>query len=197
MTTKSIWKKGCGIIEHSQETQNRVEKMADYLAKNNIKGGGVDVYELLIEADRLTNAAMWLAVHQTYAQNIYLDGRELVPADFKPDPQGHLGATLNMIPAYVGYMLANALTGFTRSWVMEQGHAAAAIDGVNLLLNNVNNAHSNRYDISDAGLTNFARDFYSYKLNKAGIQDSPLGSHVNPHTAGGHLEGGYLGFAGL
>ena len=26
---------------------------------------------------------------------------------------------------------------------------------------------------------------------------APLGSHVNPHTAGGILEGGYLGFAEL
>ncbi|MDE3060219.1 MAG: xylulose 5-phosphate 3-epimerase, partial [Pseudomonadota bacterium] len=140
---------------------------------------------------------MWLAVHQAYAKNVYLDGRRLKQEDFKSDPQGHLGGSLNMIPAYVGYLLANALTGFTRGWVMEQGHAVAAIDSVNLLVGNMSPAHAERYDLSDDGLTRFARDFYSYALNKEGKPDSPLGSHVNAHTAGGVMEGGYLGFAGL
>lgn len=102
-----------------------------------------------------------------------------------------------MIPAYVGYLLANALTGFTRGWVMEQGHAVAAIDSANLLVGNMTKAHAERYNFSDKGLTRFARDFYSYALNKEGKPDSPLGSHVNAHTAGGIMEGGYLGFAGL
>ena len=95
-----------------------------------------------------------------------------------------------MIPAYLGYMLANALTGKTRSWVMGQGHAVAAIDSVNLLLDNMTAGHAERYNLSEGGLTRFAQDFYSYKLKKEGTQDSPLGSHVNPHTGGGHLEGG-------
>lgn len=140
---------------------------------------------------------MWLAVHQTYATNIYLDGRPLKTEEFKSDPQGHLGGSLNMIPAYVGYLLANALTGFTRGWVMEQGHAVAAIDSVNLLVGNMTDGHARRYELSDKGLTRFAHDFYSYALNKEGKPDSPLGSHVNAYTAGGILEGGYLGFAGL
>tara|TARA_R110002072_G_scaffold107003_5_gene233292 strand:- start:241 stop:2490 length:2250 start_codon:yes stop_codon:yes gene_type:complete len=140
---------------------------------------------------------MWLGVNQTYASHIYTDGRDLQNDDFKPDPQGHLGGSLNMIPAYVGYMLANALIGKTRSWVMGQGHAVAAIDSVNLLLGNMTAEHAERYDLSEEGLTRFAQDFYSYKLGKEGKQDSPLGSHVNPHTGGGHLEGGYLGFASV
>lgn len=168
-----------------------------YLKGNNIKGDHHTPETLFAAADRLASAAMWLAVHQAYAKNIYLDGRHLKLADFKPDPQGHLGGSLNMIPAYVGYLLANALTGFTRGWVMEQGHAVAAIDSVNLLVGNMTKAHAERYNLSDKGLTRFARDFYSYALNKEGKPDSPLGSHVNAHTAGGVMEGGYLGFAGL
>jgi len=57
--------------------------------------------------------------------------------------------------------------------------------------------HAERYSVSDAGLTRFVPDFYSYKLDEHGNQDSPLGSHVNINTAGGFLEGGYLGFADL
>jgi phosphoketolase len=191
------WQKGYGIIHHNPETIRHGRSLLAYLAGNAARGDHHTPETLFAAADRLTSAAMWLAVHQTYAKNIYLDGRHLKQSDFKDDPQGHLGGSLNMIPAYVGYLLANALTGFTRAWVMEQGHAVAAIDSVNLLVDNMTKAHAERYDLTDAGLTRFARDFYSYKLNKDGKPDSPLGSHVNAHTAGGIMEGGYLGFAGL
>jgi phosphoketolase len=191
------WQQGYGIIRHSPETLRRTQALLAYLTGEGIKGDHGSPKTLLAAADRLTNAAMWLAVHQAYAKNLYLDGRPLKQTDFKPDPQGHLGGSLNMIPAYVGYLLANALTGFTRGWVMEQGHAVAAIDSVNLLVGNISKAHAGRYELTDAGLTRFARDFYSYALDRAGKPDSPLGSHVNAHTAGGIMEGGYLGFAGL
>jgi phosphoketolase len=140
---------------------------------------------------------MWLVVHETYARNVYLDGRDLAPEDFKPRPEGHTGGALNMVPAYTGYMALNVLTGHTRSWIMGQGHCVAAIDTVNLLLNNMTPAHAERYSLSDEGLTRYVRDFYSYKIRADGTQDSPLGSHVNPHTAGGLAEGGYLGFTEL
>src|SRR5690606_6125419 len=41
------------------------------------------------------------------------------------------------------------------------------------------------------------QDFYSYAIRPDGYPESPLGSHVNVHTAGGTSEGGYLGFTGL
>jgi phosphoketolase len=140
---------------------------------------------------------MWLVVHETYARNIYLDGRELAAEDFKPIPEGHTGGALNMVPAYAGYMAINAITGHTRSWIMGQGHCVAAIDTVNLLLNNMTVTHAERYSLTEEGLTRYVRDFYSYKLKENGKQDSPLGSHVNVHTAGGIAEGGYLGFTEL
>ena len=171
--------------------------MADELAARHISGDGVPGYELLSAADRVASAAMWLVVHQTYARRVYLDGRELSAEDFKADPQGHTGGSLNMVPAYVGYMAINALTGITRSWLMGQGHAVAAIDSVNLLLDNLERAHRERYSLSDEGLTRYVSDFYSGRLNRHGRPDSPLGSHVNVHTAGGMTEGGYLGFAEL
>jgi phosphoketolase len=58
-------------------------------------------------------------------------------------------------------------------------------------------AHSERYSLTEEGLTRYVRDFYSYKIREDGRQDSPLGSHVNAHTAGGLSEGGYLGFTEL
>ena len=50
---------------------------------------------------------------------------------FCSQPEGHTGGALNMVPAFVGYLLANALTGTTRGWLMGQGHCVAAIEAVN------------------------------------------------------------------
>jgi phosphoketolase len=186
------WLDGVETIQHSKETRANIRNLQQEL--------GIEpkqFYKLLSAADRICSAAMWLAVHQTYAKNVYTDGRMLKKDDFKIDPQGHLGGALNMIPAYVGYMLANSLAGITRAWVMEQGHAVSGIDSVNLLLGNMSEVHAERYWLTDAGLSLFSQDFYSYGINTKGKQESPLGSHVNPNTAGGFLEGGYLGFASL
>ncbi len=191
------WAAGYGVIRHSPLTQVRVQAMASLLAARGEWGDGVPVYELLAAADRVASAGMWLVVHETYARSVYLDGRDLGAEDFKPTPEGHTGGSLNMVPAYTGYLAINALTGITRGWLMGQGHCVAAIDSVNLLVGNTTAAHAARYDVSDEGLSRYVRDFYAYRLRADGTQESPLGSHVNAHTAGGLIEGGYLGFAEL
>jgi phosphoketolase len=190
------WAAGYGVIEHNHETVARVLDLAAEL-----EGRGISsqqrTFDLLHAADRVASAAMWLVVHQTYARNVYLDGRDLAPEDFKRDPEGHTGGSLNMVPAYTGYMTANAICRTTRSWVMGQGHTVSAIDSVNLLLDNMTPVHQARYGLSDSGLTRYVRDFYAYRLDEHGRQESPLGSHVNIHTAGAMVEGGYLGFTEL
>jgi phosphoketolase len=191
------WAAGRGVIQHRPETQVRISEMAYQLRLRQIEGDGVNLFELLEAADQIANAAMWLVVHQTYSKNVYLDGRTLNAEDFKKNPEGHTGGALNMVPAYVGYMAMNAMTGQTRSWLMGQGHAVAAIDAVNVILGSMTPRHAERYTLDDEGLTRYVQDFYSYKIGEDGKQDSPLGSHVNAHTAGGMAEGGYLGFAEL
>lgn len=189
------WAAGFGAISHSSATQRWALETFSPLC-----GQGVDadaLLELLIATDRVANAAMWLVAHMTYANRVRQGGEPLTSEDFKINPQGHTGGSLNMIPAYVGYMLANAVSGVTRSWIMGQGHAVAAIDATNLLLDNMRPEHAQRYSVTEAGLTRFVHDFYSYQLDQTGHQDSPLGSHINVNTAGGVLEGGYLGFADL
>lgn len=190
------WAKGCGVIQHSERTQQRVKALLDTLPAE----GGISADQalpLFVAADRLCNMAMWLTVHMTYAQQVYLDGRAMQPDDLKPDPEGHTGGALNMVPAYTGYILANALSGKTRAWLMGQGHCVAAIDSINVLLRNLDEEQQNRYPFSDSGLSQLCRDFYSYEYNEKGYPVAPLGSHVNAYTAGGIIEGGYLGFAAL
>ena len=187
--TQDTWAAGYGAIRHTPLTRRRVQAMAEALSG--------DVWTVLHAADRVASAAMWLVVHETYARAVYLDGRALKREDFKAKPEGHTGGSLNMVPAYTGYMAANALAGITRGWLMGQGHCVSAVDSVNLLLGNMTEAHAARYDVSDAGLTRYVRDFYAYRIGADGRQESPLGSHVNAHTAGGIMEGGYLGFAEL
>ena len=100
-----------------------------------------------------------------------------------------------MVPAYAGYMLANAIAGVTRSWIMGQGHCVAAIESVNVLLRNLTPKQADRYAWTDEGLTSLVGDFYGYAIDAEGRPAGLVGSHVNANTAGGISEGGYLGFA--
>ncbi|MGV8822804.1 phosphoketolase family protein [Methylibium petroleiphilum] len=191
------WARGFGPIVHKDLTQLRVHELAQVLVAGGKASDAASVYRTLWAADRLAAAGMWLTVHMTYADRVYPDGREMAAEDFKGTPEGHTGGSLNIVPAYVGYLAANALSGLTRGWLMGQGHCVAGIDACNLLAGNMTPRHAERYDRSEGGLTRFARDFYSYAIDAAGRPASPLGSHVGPNTAGGLSEGGYLGFAEL
>lgn len=191
------WARGHGPIVHNELTQLRVHDLAQVLVAEGKASEPAAVYRTLWAADRLAVAGMWLTVHMTYADRVYVDGREMASEDFKETPEGHTGGSLNIVPAYVGYLAANALSGLTRGWLMGQGHCVAGIDACNLLVGNMTPRHAERYDRTESGLTRFARDFYSYAIDAAGRPASPLGSHVGPNTAGGLSEGGYLGFAEL
>jgi phosphoketolase len=191
------WAEGGGPIRHLPETQVEIAALAEDLARRGIRGDGVPFFDLLSALDRLARAGMWLVAHQTYARRVHLDGTDLAPSEFKERPEGHMGGSLNMVPGYAGYLAANAISGFTRSWLVGQGHTVSALDSVNLLVGNTTPPHAARYDVSDEGLSRFCEDFYSYRLGPGGVPESPLGSHVNPNTAGGTFEGGYLGFAEL
>src|SRR5690625_1084106 len=187
------WAQGHGVIMHQARTNERVLALAARLVEEGRVPDAAFVFDVLAAADRLASAAMWLVVHMTYAQRVRLDGEPLQAEDFKLSPQGHTGGSLNMVPAYVGYLAANALTGHTRSWVMGQGHCVAAIEAVNVLIGNVSPGQKGRYTATDEGLTRLVQDFYSYAITPEGLPGVPLGSHVSVHTAGGISEGGYLG----
>ncbi len=193
---KAVWLAGYGVIEHRPETVKAVEALVETLASAGICEQE-QAWALLVAADRVSSMGLWLTAHMTYAREVHLDGRILVPQDFKITPEGHTGGALNMVPAYVGYLLANALSGTTRAWMMGQGHCVAAIDAVNILMRNLEPEQDERYPRSDQGLSRLCQDFYSYEIGANGRPIAPLGSHVNVYTAGGISEGGYLGFAGL
>lgn len=191
------WAAGCGVIRHASLTQLRVhEWIAALVAGGRLPDAAVG-YARLAAADRIASAGLWLVAHMTYARRVRGDGEPLAADDFKRTPEGHTGGALNMVPAYAGYLLANALDGVTRGWMMGQGHCVAAVDALNLLVGNLHAAHAARYGTDDEGLSRFVSDFYRYDVEADGTPASPLGSHVNEHTAGGVLEGGYLGFAEL
>jgi phosphoketolase len=191
------WAEGYGLIRHLPATQLRIHSMASALRAAGERGDGFPFYDVLRALDRLASAGMWLVVHAAYADQVFTDGRPLTQGQFKPAPQGHLGGSLNMVPAYAGLLAADVLTGTTRAWLMGQGHCVSAIDSLNLLTGNMTPAHADRYALDDAGLTRFVRDFYAMRLDRRGGDESPLGSHVNAHTAGAMIEGGFLGFAEL
>lgn len=193
---KKVWLAGFGVIEHRAETVVAVEELVQALADAEICEQE-QAWALLVAADRVSSMGLWLTAHMTYAREVHLDGRALGAEDFKELPEGHTGGALNMVPAYVGYLLANALSGTTRAWLMGQGHCVAAIDAVNIMMRNLEPEQEKRYPRTDQGLSRLCQDFYSYEFGADGRPVAPLGSHVNVYTAGGISEGGYLGFAGL
>jgi phosphoketolase len=193
----ATWATGHGVIVHDDLTQLRVHAMVQTLVDGGRVPDASTAYRRLQAADRIASAGMWLVAHMTYARRVRIDGTTLEAEDFKPEPEGHTGGSLNMVPAYTAYLLMNALDGRTRSWLMGQGHCVAAIDALNVLMDNMTAAHAARYAWSEAGLSRLVTDFYGFALQPDGTPAAPLGSHVNAHTAGGMLEGGYLGFAEL
>ena len=155
------WSAGCGVIQHDSVTTERVTQLVQSLAHKGVCSADT-AWDLFLAADRLASMGLWLTAHMTYARQVYLDGRTMAPEDFKVVPEGHTGGALNIVPAYVGYLLANALSGTTRAWVMGQGHCVAAIDAVNVLTRNLEPEQDARYPLSDAGLSRLCQDFYSY-----------------------------------
>ena len=193
----AAWRAGYGPFEHSLETQAAVFRLAHQLVQAGLQEDLASVYRLLQAIDRLSSAGLWLVVHMTYARQARLDGAPLTAEDFKATPEGHTGGSLNMVPAYAGYLGLNALTGSTRAWLMGQGHCVAAIEALNLLTDNLHPEQAQAYGGGEAGINRLLQDFYGYHQAADGSPAAPLGSHVNPHTAGGIAEGGYLGFAEL
>jgi phosphoketolase len=191
------WRAGYGPIQHTEQTQAAVFRLAHQLVQAERQPSLAAVYQLLQALDRLSASALWLVVHMTYARRVRLDGSPMQAEDFKAQAEGHTGGALNMVPAYAGYLGLNALTGTTRAWLMGQGHCVAAVEALNLLTDNQHPEQARRYSFDQAGLDRFVADFYSYAQSADGSPGVPLGSHVNPHTAGGLAEGGYLGFAEL
>ncbi|MDP3801797.1 xylulose 5-phosphate 3-epimerase [Brevundimonas sp.] len=191
---RDVWAAGYGVIRHAPETVARIEALVARLQASG-KGPADELYGRLAAADRLASAGMWTVAHMTYAQRVDLSGADLPPDAFKPTPEGHTGGSLNMVPAFVGYLAANALSGLTRSWVMGQGHCVAGIEAVNALTGDVSPSQRGRYDRSEAGLSRLAADFYSYAIGPDGRPAVPIGSHAGANTAGAVSEGGYLGFA--
>ena len=195
--TFAAWQLGYGPLRHSPQTCAAVYRMAHQLVQMGLQADLASVYRQFHALDHLTAAGLWLVVHMTYAQRVRLDGTPLVAEDFKATPEGHTGGALNMVPAYAAYLALNNLSGETRGWLMGQGHCVAAIEALNLLTANQHPEQAQRYPCNEVGMSQLVADFYSYAQNAAGQVSAPLGSHVNPHTAGGIAEGGYLGFAEL
>lgn len=195
--TWDAWRRGYGLMAHRPETAERMRELVAGLVASGKLAHESQVYTWLRAADRLCSAAMWVVVHMSYARRVDMSGAPLRADDFKPNPEGHTGGALNMVPAFVGYLLANVLSGHTRGWLMGQGHSVAAIEAINALTGDVSAAQRGRYDRSEEGLSRLAADFYSYAMDERGRPAVPLGSHAGANTAGAVSEGGYLGFASL
>jgi phosphoketolase len=190
-----LWQPGFGPMVRTPATLQRVGVLADRLLERRAWPDRESIYRVLAAADRLTSAASWVVAHMTYARKIDLSGAALPAHAFKTQPVGRLDGSLSMVPAFVGYLTANVLSGRTRGWIAGQGHCVAAIEAVNALTGDVSVRQKGRYDRTQAGLSNLVADFCCYAVGRDGRVAVPIGSHAGPDTAGAVCEGGHLGFA--
>lgn len=190
------WAQGTGAIKHHQTTQQRIGEMIALL-----QASGTCEREqslaLLRAADVVCSQGLWLTAQMGFVKNVYLDGRTLQADDFRPTPYDCSDSAMNMVPAYVGYLLANALTGKTRAWLLGQGNSVAAIDAVNVLVRNLEPEQDGRYPLSDEGLSRLCQDFYNYQVAPNGKSVAPLGVHDGIFSAGCVGDGAYPGMAEL
>ncbi|MBI43121.1 xylulose 5-phosphate 3-epimerase [Marinobacter lutaoensis] len=190
------WRRGYGVIRHSDLTCAQVRSLAARLVRRGLQPDEASVYRALAALDRLTSAGLWLVAHMTYARRVHAGGDPLERADFKAHPEGHTGGALNMVPAYAAYLALNRLTGTTRSWLMGQGHCAAAVEALNVLTDNLHPEQRARYR-GPRGWSQLVSDFHSQQQDAHGRPAAPLGSHITAHTAGAVLDGAYPGSAEL
>lgn len=128
-----VWKLGHGLRPRDLLSIRRIDEMASQLTGRRAWPDTESVYRVLAAADRLTSAAKWLVLHMGFAHRIDVTGAPLRAGDFKKVPAEHMAASLSMVPAVVGYLTANVLSGRTRSWVMGQVHGVAALAAVDAL----------------------------------------------------------------
>ena len=176
------WARGYGVITHDDATQVGAYELAELLISRGQEAGLQWVLKRLQAADHVASAAMLLVVHLTYARSVDLTRGPLQAIDFKPSHEGC--GSLNMLHAYVGYLLANVLTGTTRSWSMGRGHCAAAIEAVNVLVGNLSPTEQGRYDPQPRALRALRGISIPSQLPQTVVLRCPLAA-MSPNAAGG------------
>ena len=96
---QASWRGGCGVITHSDETQQRLQDILLSAERGKLALTQAELSGVFSATDRLANAAMWLVAHMAYARRVDLSGAPLEAEDFKPAPEGHMGGSLNMAPS--------------------------------------------------------------------------------------------------
>ncbi len=190
------WAQGFGAIKHNQTTRQRMGDLIELLHGSGRCERTLSI-ALFRAADLLCNQGLWLTAQMGFVKSVHLDGSKLNAEDFRSTPEGCNASAMNMVPAYVGYLLANALTGKTRAWLMGQGNCVAAIDAVNVLVRNLEPEQAQRYPLSDLGLSQLCQDFFSYEVSADGSPTAPLGNHDSVFSAGCVGDGAYPGMAEL
>lgn len=138
------WAKGRGVIEHTDLTQVRVFDLCQELVCAGRYDSLDDALIIFEAADTLTNAAMWLVAHMTYASRVDLSGQPLAADDFKENPQGHTGGSLNMVPAYLGYTAALFIGGAGSAAAQDADDPMAFVRGAQSWADNCARCHNMR-----------------------------------------------------
>lgn len=141
--------------------------------------------------------AKWLVINMAYARKVHLDGRPLTGADLKNTPAAYPSTALRYVPLYVGYLLANALSGKTRAWLMSCEDGSVAVEAVNILLGNVQDPQLLPCSLNDEGLSRLCRDYLSDDVASPGVVDALHGREPGSGSATAAAHQGHPGATAL
>lgn len=173
------WAAGYGILHHCVETQARVFRLAELFAERDVEA---PLFTILSAADRVNCAATWIAVNAALARRAHLDGGPLHAPELRlRSPwEGDWSRSLLPIPAYVGYLAANAISGITRGWALRPEAGRTGLDAVDLILGNFDPDLAQRYSLTSEGLARFLEDHRPASDRESGNQPRGKPSSTAP-----------------
>ena len=187
-----LWRPGYGPLLRDRITVQRVDEMVSQLTRRRVWPDDESIYRVLAAADRLTSAAMWLVLHMVYARRVDVTGAPLGAQDFKHEPVGRIADALQIVPAFIGYLTANVLSGRTRSWVIDSECCVAAIEAVNTLTGDVSCGPMGRYNNTSADLSSLVADFSSCAFATDERPPTAVGGSAAADTAGAGSDRGEM-----
>jgi hypothetical protein len=124
-----LWASGYGPLHHGIETQARLFELRGKLPERAPAGS---MFGVLGAADRIASASMWLVAH---ALCVSEQGENRFQRGLSNEC---LDRALAMVPAFTGYLAANAISGDSaRGCFVRRGCSREAVEAVNFILCNL------------------------------------------------------------
>ena len=138
------WAAGKGLIRHSEAVQQDVLRLLDQLVERRFVDHPAMCLKLLTQLDLLCNQVCWLVVQLSRLQE-WCAGDELPESALRSQPIGDLRRALAAVPVLCARLALNRLTRHQRDWFTDISDAGAALEVLQLMLENAPPDRRQRY----------------------------------------------------